>query len=105
MFSSYSLFAQGNHDLFSHYYWLTFSYPLQLDDRIQEVYKTEFGSPASAALLTHLKRELAHAIWKFLLDDDFIHAYVNGLVTKLKDGVDRLFFPRFMIYAMDYQEK
>ena len=105
LFEVLTLFAQGNCDLFWHDYWLTCSYPLQLDDQIQEVYKTEFGSPASAALLTHLKRELAHAIWKFLLDDDFIHAYVNGLVSKLKDGVDRLFFPRFMIYAMDYQEK
>jgi hypothetical protein len=56
-------------------------------------------------MLTHLKRELTHAVWKFLLDDDFIHAYVNGLVSKLQDGIERLSFPRFMIYAMDYQEK
>jgi hypothetical protein len=85
-------------------YWLTY-YPLQLDDRIQEVYKTEFGSPATAAMLTHLKRELTHAVWKFLMDDEFIHAYVYGLVSKLRDGIERLSFPRFMIYAMDYQEK
>lgn len=84
--------------------WLT-HYPLQLDDRIQEVYKTEFGSPATGPMLTHLKRELTHAVWKFLLDDEFINAYVHGLVSKLRDGIERLFFPRIMIYAMDYQEK
>lgn len=56
-------------------------------------------------MLTHLKRELTQAIWKFLIDDEFIHAYVYGLAFKLRDGFDRLSFPRFMIYAMDYQEK
>jgi hypothetical protein len=85
-------------------HWLTY-YPLQLDDQIQDVYKTEFGSPATAAMLTHLKRDLTHAVWKFLMDDEFIHAYVNGLVSKLRDGIERLSFPRFLIYAMDYQEK
>jgi hypothetical protein len=69
------------------------------------VYKAEFGKPATAALLTHLKRELVHAVWKFLMDDEFIHAYVYGLVSKLRDDVERLSLPRFMIYAMDYQEK
>ena len=56
-------------------------------------------------MLTHLKQELTQAIWKFLIDDEFIHAYVYGLAFKLRDGFDRLSFPRFMIYAMDYQEK
>jgi hypothetical protein len=39
------------------------------------------------------------------MDDEFIHAYVYGLVSKLRDDVERLSLPRFMIYAMDYQEK
>ena len=56
-------------------------------------------------MLTHLKREITQAIWKFLLDDEFIHAYVYGLVFKLGDEIERLAFPRFMIYSMDYQEK
>ena len=31
-------------------HWMIYYYPLlQLDDRIQEVYKTEFGCPATAA--------------------------------------------------------
>ena len=56
-------------------------------------------------MLTYLKRELTHAVWKFLMDDEFIHAFVYGLVTKLLDGIEQLSFPWFMIYAMDYQEK
>ena len=86
-------------------HWLIYYYPLQLDDRIQEVYKTEFGCPATATMLTYLKQELTHAVWKFLMDDEFIHTFVYGLVTKLPDGIERLSFPQFMIYAMDYQEK
>ena len=44
----------------------------QLDDKIQEHYKIQFGNPATAAVLKQLKKDLFHAIWTFLLDDDFI---------------------------------
>ena len=39
------------------------------------------------------------------MDDEFIHAFIYGLVTKLLVGIEWLPFPQFMIYAMDYQEK
>lgn len=78
---------------------------MQLDDEIQEYYKKEFGKPATAAVLKHLKKDLFHAIWMFLLDDDFVDAYSNGLVAKLADGIQRLSFLRFFIYSMDYPEK
>lgn len=78
---------------------------MQLDDRIQEQYKIEFGKPATVAVLKQLKKDLFHAIWTFLLDDDFIDAYSHGLVAKLADGIQRLSFPRFLIYSMDYPEK
>ena len=39
------------------------------------------------------------------MDDEFLHAFIYGLVSKLRDGIERLSFPRFMIYSMDYQEK
>ena len=86
-------------------HWLIYYYLLlQLDDQTQEVYKTEFGCPATAAMLTYLKWELTHTVWKFLMDE-FIHAFIYGLVTKLPDGIEWLSFLWFMIYAMDYQEK
>ncbi|KAK0485408.1 hypothetical protein EDD18DRAFT_1311709 [Armillaria luteobubalina] len=31
-------------------------------------------------ILAHCQRELMHAIWNFLLDDDFMHAYHYGMV-------------------------
>jgi hypothetical protein len=64
-----------------------------------------FGKAATAATLTHLRRELAHAVWMLLLDDEFMHAYIHGFVFQLVDGILRVFFPRFLTYSADYPEK
>src|SRR5258705_11137140 len=77
----------------------------QLDDRVQEFYLENFGKAATAAMMTHLRRELAHAIWMLLMDDEFMHAYIHGLVFCLVDGILRVFFPRFLTYSADYPEK
>ena len=39
----------------------------KLVDTIQDVYLKEFGKPATAAIPTHCKHELMHAIWSHLL--------------------------------------
>jgi hypothetical protein len=64
-----------------------------------------FGQAASGPTMTHLKRELMHAIWELLLDDEFMHAYEHGIVLKCADGVIRRIYPRFFTYAADYPEK
>ena len=56
-------------------------------------------------MLTHLRRELMQAIWLLLLDDEFMDAYVNGIVLKFPDGIVRRLFPRILTYAADYPEK
>ncbi|KAG2037991.1 hypothetical protein BDR03DRAFT_933797 [Suillus americanus] len=56
-------------------------------------------------LLTHCKRELFHAVWRILLDDEFVRAYENGIVIKCHDGVHRHVFPRIFTYSADYPEK
>jgi hypothetical protein len=58
-----------------------------------------------AAVLTYCKRELMHAIWSILLDEDFMEAYVNGIILQFADGVFRRVFLRFFTYAADYPEK
>lgn len=45
------------------------------------------------------------SIWLFLLDDEFMHAYVHGIVIRCGDGVERRVFPRFLVYSADYPEK
>lgn len=44
-------------------------------------------------ILTHCKRELVQAVWKVLLDDEFVEAYKNGMVVKCWDGVHQCIFP------------
>jgi hypothetical protein len=56
-------------------------------------------------MLTHLRRELAHAVLRLLLDDDLMHAYTDGEAIKLFDQVMRAMFPRFLFYSADYPEK
>ncbi|OSX57456.1 hypothetical protein POSPLADRAFT_1050105 [Postia placenta MAD-698-R-SB12] len=61
--------------------------------------------PSSSALLTHCCRELFHAIWKHLLDADFVHAYKHGIVIQCADGVWRRVYPRIFTYSADYPKK
>ena len=57
------------------------------------------------SILTHCCRELMHAVWKFLLDDDFIHAHIYGIVVRCHDGVEQRIYPRIFTYSADYPEK
>jgi hypothetical protein len=43
--------------------------------------------------------------WKVILDNEFMEAYLHGIVIKCVDGVTRRFYPRFLIYIADYPEK
>jgi hypothetical protein len=56
-------------------------------------------------ILTHCRRELMHAVWKFLLDDEFLHAYKYGMVIQCADGIERRIYPRIFTYSADYPEK
>jgi Plavaka transposase len=56
-------------------------------------------------ILAHCRRELMHGVWKFLLDDDFIHAYYYGMVVQCHDSIERRIYPRIFTYSADYPEK
>ena len=51
------------------------------------------------------RRELLQAVWKAILDDEFVHAYTYGIIMKCIDGVERRIFPRLFTYSADYPEK
>ncbi|KAF8833568.1 hypothetical protein BDN67DRAFT_992818 [Paxillus ammoniavirescens] len=51
---------------------------------------------------THCCRELFHAQWQELLDDEFIYAYAHGIVLTCCDGVKHRLFPRIFTYLADY---
>ncbi|QRV90230.1 hypothetical protein RhiJN_18248 [Ceratobasidium sp. AG-Ba] len=76
-----------------------------LPDAIEEEITNLHGKPPTDALRTHLRRELMQEVWKALLDDDFIHAWFNGVEIKCADGITRRVFPRILTYSADYPEK
>jgi len=59
----------------------------------------------SDPLFTHCHRELFHAQWKDLLDDEFIHAYKHGMVFVCGDNIKRWLFPQIFTHSADYPEK
>ena len=76
------------------------------------------GDGPSADVSTHCRRELMHAIWAILLNDDFLYAYEHGIVILCPDGTSRRFYPKFFflnllklnviyifMYSADYPEK
>jgi Plavaka transposase len=74
-------------------------------DSIQDFYREHYGNSATAATLTHCKRELVHAVLAVILNDRFIDAYRQGFLLKCGDGLYRRLFPRLLIYSADYPEK
>ena len=79
---------------------------MQLSDTIQEFCQKRFqGQTATDVNLTYLRRELMHVVWLTLLDDEFIDAYVNGILIEFIDGVTHWVFPRILTYSADYPEK
>jgi hypothetical protein len=79
----------------------------QLPDKVKDVLSTvpRISKSGMAALHTHCRRELFHACWDTLLNEDFLHAYGHGIVLKCADGVLRRIFPRIFTYSADYPEK
>lgn len=59
----------------------------------------------SDAFYTHCQRELLHAQWEILLNDEFMEVYKHGIVINCCDGKTRRFYPRLFTYSADYPEK
>jgi hypothetical protein len=55
-------------------------------------------------ILSHLKRELIHAIWELLLDEKFMHAYKHGIVVECADHILHQLYPCLFTYLADYQK-
>jgi hypothetical protein len=78
---------------------------VQLPADFDQFYMNITGKAPPAALKAHMRRELFHALWYLMLDDDFVRAYAHGIVIKFADGIERLVFPRIFSYSADYPEK
>ena len=78
-------------------------FPDSLQDQIKDF--NQKWDAQHSSIRTHCHRELMHAVWKFLLDDDFLHAYKYGIVLRCRDGIERRIYPRVFTYSADYPEK
>ncbi|KAK7064901.1 hypothetical protein R3P38DRAFT_3302318 [Favolaschia claudopus] len=81
------------------------AYIPKLPDEFHDWYTTLTGEGPSSDVLAHCRRELMHAVWAKILDEDFMDAYEHGIVIECHDGVLRRFYPRFFTYSADYPEK
>ncbi|TFK83647.1 hypothetical protein K466DRAFT_577621 [Polyporus arcularius HHB13444] len=71
------------------------AYIPSLPATIQKAYQDIYGTPASTATLRLCKRDLMQQIWHLLLDEEFIKAYVHGILVKCaclipKDNIDKM---------------
>ena len=63
------------------------------------------GRGISKDLMNHCRREVLHAQWEILIDEEFLEAYKHGIVIECCDGIMRRFYPRILTYSADYPEK
>ncbi|KAE9391050.1 hypothetical protein BT96DRAFT_1062353 [Gymnopus androsaceus JB14] len=80
------------------------AYIPSLPDIVDDIYAAEFGEKPTDEVKRFLKRDLFQAILFLLMDDEFVHAYVYGILIKCFDGILRRIFPRFFSYSADYPE-
>ena len=55
--------------------------------------------------MAHCRHELIQAVWKYMLDNDFVHAMVYGVVVTCYDGIKWRIYPWIFTYSADYPEK
>ena len=83
------------------------SYILQLPDSFESWISSwhPHWDTQRSQLMAHCRRELIQAVWRYILDDDFIHAMKYGVVVTCHDGIRRRIYPRIFTYSADYPEK
>ncbi|EGO04994.1 hypothetical protein SERLA73DRAFT_44268, partial [Serpula lacrymans var. lacrymans S7.3] len=76
-----------------------------LPDEFKDFATKHVGDKLSDTFFTHCHRELFHAQWNVLLDEEFLKAYKHGIVIMCHNEVLRCFYPRIFTYSADYPEK
>ena len=85
-------------------YWRSY-HNISLPELIKKFLSSISTKKHNHDLLTHCKQEVIHAVWRILLDDDFVKAYKNGIIVTCFDGTTRRVYSRIFIYSADYLEK
>ncbi|KAG6904574.1 hypothetical protein DXG01_008979 [Tephrocybe rancida] len=79
----------------------------QLPDSFKDFASEHIGGKGipTPAFLAHCRRQLFHTQWSILLDEEFLEAWIHGIVIMCLNGVKRRFYPRIITYSADYPEK
>ena len=77
----------------------------QLPDSIKEFYQKHYGIDPTAEMLTHLGRELTHAVLRLILSGSFADAHKHNRCVKCGDNVWRRWLLRLLLHSADYPEK
>ena len=62
--------------------------PDSLQDQLKSFHHKWHVPKQQSDILTHCRQELMHTVWKFLLDEDFLHAHTYGMVVQSPDGIE-----------------
>lgn len=52
-----------------------------------------------------MRREIPHAIYAKMFDEDFMRAYRDGIILMCGDAIIRSMHPRLFTWSADYPEK
>ena len=79
---------------------------VQLSDSFKDYVTGRTGGKVPPnGFMAHLNREVFHAQWVIILDDELLKAIIEGIEIICSDGVRRRFFIRIFTYSADYPEK
>jgi hypothetical protein len=78
---------------------------LKIPNSIDEILMDTAPKSQQPPLKAHCCCELMHEVWPLLLDDEFLHAYMHGIVLMCIDGIKQQIYPRIFTYSADYPEK
>jgi hypothetical protein len=77
----------------------------QLPDSIKEFYRKHYNTDPTADMLTHLGRELTHAVLRLVLGGSFADAHKHSRRVKCGDCIWRRWLLQLLLHMSDYKEK
>ena len=78
---------------------------VQLGQDFASRYQEKTQQAPKPAAKSHCKRELMHAVWSHLMDEEFVEACTEGIAIKCVNSIKRQFFVHIITYSVDYPEK
>ncbi|KAF5343015.1 hypothetical protein D9757_014587 [Collybiopsis confluens] len=81
------------------------AYIPKLPDDFKAWYLSQYGCTPADKILTFMRREIPHAIYAKLFDEEFMKAYRDGIILTCGNNLTYCMFPRLFTWSADYPEK